>query len=87
MLDIRKITTLTFGLLFSHFFILSTFSIFFNIFLSEIVESFLHSFSHWFAPIIIFSFGVFIIARATYQNRHKHNENCGHEHGNLLTQK
>ena len=86
-LDIRKIITLTFGLLFSHFFILSTFSILFNIFLSEIVEIFLHNFSHWFAPIIIFSFGVFIIARATYQNRHKHNDNCGHEHGKFTNSK
>jgi len=86
-LDIRKITTLTFGLLFSHFFILSTFSIFFNIFLSKIVESFLHNFSHWFAPIIIFSFGVFTTVRATYQSKHKHNDNCGHEHGKFPNSK
>ena len=86
-LDFRKISTLTLGLLLSHFLTLSLLSILFNILLSEIAEKFLHDFSHWFAPLIIFSFGIFVIIRATYKNKHKHNANCGHDHGKFSRSK
>ena len=86
-LDFRKISILTLGLLLSHFLTLSFFSILFNILLSEIAEKFLHNFSHWLAPLIIFSFGIFVIIRAIYKNKHKHHANCGHDHGKFSRSK
>ena len=86
-LDFRKILILTSGLLFSHLLILSMIAILFNILISEIADKFLHNISHWFAPLIILSFGIYVIVRAVYKKSHKHNDNCGHEHGKFSDSK
>ena len=80
-LDFQKIALLTLSLLISHFFVLSIIAIIFNLILTEIANSFMHEFSHWIAPIIILSFGSFILARAIYKIKHVHSDNCGHNHG------
>ena len=80
-LDFQKIALLTLSLLVSHFFVLSIIAIIFNLILTEIANSFMHEFSHWIAPIIILSFGSFILARAIYKIKHVHSDNCGHSHG------
>ena len=86
-LDFRKILILTSGLLFSHLLILSMIAILFNILISEIADKFLHNISHWFAPLIILSFGIYVIVRAVYKKSHKHNDNCGHVHGKFSDSK
>ena len=68
-LDFQKIALLTLSLLVSHFFVLSIIAIIFNLILTEIANSFMHEFSHWIAPIIILSFGSFILVRAIYKNQ------------------
>ena len=80
-LDFQKIVLLALSLLISHFFILSIIAIIFNLILTEIANSFMHEFSHWLAPIIILSFGSFILGRVIYKIKHVHSDNCGHNHG------
>ena len=86
-LDLKKIFILTLSLLFSHLLTLSIFSILFNILLVEIADKFLHNLSHWFAPFIIILFGTYVIGRAIYENKHKHNKDCGHDHGKFTSSK
>ena len=86
-LDLKKIIILTLSLLFSHLLTLSIFAILFNILLVEIADKFLHNLSHWFAPFIIILFGTFVIGRAIYENKHKHNKDCGHDHGKFTNSK
>ena len=86
-LDLKKIFILTLSLLFSHLLTLSIFSILFNILLVEIAEKFLHNLSHWFAPFIIILFGTYVIGRAIYEIKHKHNKDCGHDHGKFTNSK
>ena len=86
-LDLKKISILTLSLLFSHLLTLSIFAILFNILLVEIAEKFLHNLSHWFAPCIIILFGTYVIGRAIYEIKHKHNKDCGHDHGKFTNSK
>ncbi|MFL3004532.1 MAG: sulfite exporter TauE/SafE family protein [Candidatus Neomarinimicrobiota bacterium] len=86
-LDLKKIIILTLSLLFSHLLILSIFVIFFNILLVEIADKFLHNLSHWFVPLIIILFGTYVIGRAIYESKHKHNKDCGHDHGKFTNSK
>ena len=86
-LDLKKIFILTLSLLFSHFLTLSIFAILFNILLVEIAEKFLHNLSHWFAPFIIILFGTYVIGRAIYEIKHKHNKDCEHDHGKFTNSK
>ena len=86
-LDLKKIFILTLSLLFSHLLTLSIFAILFNILLVEIAEKFLHNLSHWFAPFIIILFGTYVICRAIYKSKHKHNKDCGHDHGKFTNSK
>ena len=86
-LDLKKIFVLTLSLLFSHLLTLSIFAIIFNILLVEIADKFLHNLSHWFAPFIIILFGTYVIGRAIYENKHKHNKVCGHDHGKFANSK
>ena len=82
-LNFQKIILLTFSLLLSHFLVLSTIAVIFNMILNEVASSFLHEFSHWIAPGIIISFGSYILGRAIYKMRHIHSNDCGHNHGNF----
>lgn len=82
-LDFQKILLLTLSLLVSHFLVLSIIAIIFNIILAEVASSFLHEFSHWIAPVIIISFGSYILGKAIYKRRHVHSNDCGHNHGNF----
>ena len=86
-LDLKKIIILTLSLLFSHLLTLSIFAILFNILLVEIADKFLHNLSHWFAPFIIILFGTFVIGRAIYKSKHRHNKDCGHDHGKFTNSK
>lgn len=86
-LDFQKIALLTLSLLVSHFFVLSIIAIIFNLILTEIANSFMHEFSHWIAPIIILSFGSFILARAIYKIKHVHSDNWATTMGFLKIQK
>ena len=86
-LDLKKIFILTLSLLFSHLLTLSIFAILFNILLVEIADKFLHNLSHWFAPFIIILFGTYVIGRAIYESKHKHNKDCGHDHGKFTNSK
>ena len=86
-LDLKKIIILTLSLLFSHLLTLSVFAIFFNILLAEIADKVLHNLSHWFAPLIIILFGMFVIGRAIYKSKHQHNKYCGHDHGKFTNSK
>ena len=86
-LDLKKIFILTLSLLFRHLLTLSIFSILFNILLLEIADKFLPNLSHWFAPFIIILFGTYVIGRAIYENKHKHNKDCGHNHGKFTNSK
>tara|TARA_B100000579_G_scaffold313435_1_gene262914 strand:- start:419 stop:1093 length:675 start_codon:yes stop_codon:yes gene_type:complete len=79
-LDFKKIVLLTLSLLVSHFFVLSIISIIFNLILAEITSSFLHEFSHWIAPVIIISFGTYIVWKSIYKMNHVHSDDCGHDH-------
>ena len=54
--------------------------IIFNLVLTEVINSVLHEFSHWIAPIIIISFGSYILLRAVYKMKHTHSNDCGHDH-------
>ena len=82
-LDFQKIILLTLSLLVSHFLVLSIIAIIFNIILAEVASSFLHEFSHWIAPVIIISFGSYILGKAIYKMRHIHSNDCGHNHGDF----
>ena len=82
-LDFQKIILLTLSLLVSHFLVLSIIAIIFNIILAEVARSFLHEFSHWIAPVIIISFGSYILGKAIYKMRHVHSNDCGHNHGDF----
>lgn len=82
-LDFQKIILLTLSLLVSHFLVLSIIAIIFNIILAEVASSFLHEFSHWIAPVIIISFGSYILVKAIYKMRHVHSNDCGHNHGDF----
>ena len=86
-LDLKKIIILTLSLLFSHLLTLSIFAVIFNILLVEIADKFLHNLSHWFAPFIIILFGTYVIGRAIYKIKHKHNKDCGHDHGKFTNSK
>ena len=86
-LDLKKIIILTISLLFSHLLTLSIFAILFNVLLVEIADKFLHNLSHWFAPFIIILFGTYVIGRAIYKSKHKHNKHCGHDHGKFTNSK
>ena len=86
-LDLKKIFILTLSLLFSHLLTLSIFAILFNILLVEIADKVLHNLSHWFAPFIIILFGTYVIGRAIYESKHKHNKDCGHDHGKFTNSK
>ena len=86
-LDLKKIIILTVSLLFSHLLTLSIFAILFNVLLVEIADKFLHNLSHWFAPFIIILFGTYVIGRAIYESKHKHNKDCGHDHGKFTNSK
>ena len=86
-LDLKKIIILTISLLFSHLLTLSIFAILFNVLLVEIADKFLHNLSHWFAPFIIILFGTYVIGRAIYESKHKHNKDCGHDHGKFTNSK
>ena len=82
-LDFQKIILLTLSLLVSHFLVLSIIAIIFNIILAEVASSILHEFSHWIAPVIIISFGSYILGKAIYKMRHVHSNDCGHNHGDF----
>ena len=82
-LDFQKILLLTASLLVSHFLVLSLIAIGFNLIMAEIANVFLHEFSHWLAPLIVISFGIYILTRAIYKSRHVHSDDCGHKHGNF----
>ena len=82
-LDFNKILLLTFGLLVSHFVVLSMFSLVFNILLSEFKNESIYEFAHLIGPIIILLFGSFILGKALYKKNHNHSDDCGHEHGNI----
>jgi ABC-type nickel/cobalt efflux system permease component RcnA len=82
-LDFQKIILLTLSLLVSHFLVLSIIAIIFNLILAEVASSFLHEFSHWIAPVIIISFGSYILGKAIYKMRHVHSNDCGHNHGDF----
>ena len=82
-LDFQKIILLTISLLVSHFLVLSIIAIIFNIILAEVASSILHEFSHWIAPVIIISFGSYILGKAIYKMRHVHSNDCGHNHGDF----
>jgi len=86
-LDLKKIIILTISLLFSHLLTLSILAILFNVLLVEIADKFLHNLSHWFAPFIIILFGTYVIGRAIYKSKHKHNKDCGHDHGKFTSSK
>ena len=86
-LDLKKIIILTLSLLLSHLLTLSIFAILFNILLVAIADKFLHNLSHWFAPFIIILFGTFVIGRAIYKSKHRHNKDCGHDHGKFTNSK
>ena len=86
-LDLKKIIILTISLLFSHLLTLSIFAILFNVLLVEIADKFLHNLSHWFAPFIIILFGMYVIGRAIYKNKHQHHKDCGHDHGKFTNSK
>ena len=86
-LDLKKIFILTSSLLFSHLLVLSIIAISFNILLSEITEKLVHNISHWFAPGIIILFGIYVLFRAIYKEKHKHTDNCGHDHGKFSDSK
>ena len=80
-LNFQKILLLTLSLLFSHFLILSIIAIIFNLILIEITNSILHEFSHWIAPMIIISFGSYVLGRSTYKIKHVHSNKCNHNNG------
>ena len=82
-LDFQKIILLTLSLLVSHFLVLSIIAIIFNLILAEVASSFLHEFSHWIAPVIIISFGSYVLGKAIYKMRHVHSNDCGHNHGDF----
>ena len=52
-LDLKKSISLTFGLITSHFIVLSTIAILFNLLILEFVDHVFHDFSHWFGPSLI----------------------------------
>ena len=80
-LNFQKILLLTLSLLFSHFLILSMIAIIFNLILIEITNSILHEFSHWIAPIIIISFGSYVLGRSINKIKHVHSNKCNHNNG------
>lgn len=80
-LNFQKILLLTLSLLFSHFLILSIIAIIFNLILIEITNSILHEFSHWIAPMIIISFGLYVLGRSIYKIKHVHSNKCNHNNG------
>ncbi len=80
-LNFQKILLLTLSLLFSHFLILSVIGIIFNLILVEMTNSIIQEFSHWIAPIIIVSFGSYILGRSIYKIKHVHSNKCNHNHG------
>lgn len=82
-LNFRKILSLTVSLLISHFFILSTITMLFNVAITELQEIFVHEFAHLIAPIIILIFGIFVLGRAIYKKNHHHSDSCGHRHGEI----
>ncbi len=82
-LDLKKSISLTFGLITSHFIVLSTISILFNLLILEFVDYVFHQFSHWFGPSLITLFGIFILGRAMYKKNHRHRNDCGHHHDEI----
>ncbi len=86
-LDLKKSILLTIGLITSHFIVLSTIAILFNIFVVEFIEKVFHEFSHWFGPTLITLFGFFILVRAIYKGDHDHKNDCGHYHGEIKNSK
>ncbi len=82
-LDLKKSILLTFGLVTSHFLVLSTIAILFNLFIVEFIDQTFHELSHWFGPSIITLFGFFVLGRAIYKKSHLHSEDCGHAHGKI----
>ena len=86
-LNFKKILILSSSLLLSHLLVLSIIAFLINFLLSEIADKFLHGVSHWFAPAIILSFGLYVIVRAFYKKNHKHDDSCGHEHGKFSESK
>ena len=82
-LDLKKSILLTFGLILSHFMVLCTISILFNLFVVEFIDQTFHEFSHWFGPILITLFGIFILGRAIYKNDHHHTNDCVHHHDEI----
>ena len=80
-LNFQKILLLTLSLLVSHFLILSVIAIIFNLIIVEISNSIIHEFSHWIAPILIVSFGSYILGRSIYKIKHVHSNKCNHNHG------
>ena len=86
-LDFQKIILLTLSLLVSHFLVLSIIAIIFNIILAEVASSILHEFSHWIAPVIIISFGSYVLGKAIYKMKHVHSNDCDHIMGILAIQK
>ena len=82
-LDFQKIILLTLSLLVSHFLVLSIIAIIFNIILAEVASSILHEFSHWIAPVIIISFGSYVLGKAIYKMKHVHSNDCDHNHGDF----
>lgn len=82
-LDFNKILLLTLSLLVSHFVVLSTISLIFNILLSEFTNEFIYEFAHLIGPVIIILFGSFILGKAIYKKNHNHSDDCGHQHGKI----
>jgi len=80
-LDFKKILLLTASLLVSHFAVLATIAIIFNLVVAEIAGEYIHDLSHWLGPVIILLFGFYILGRAIYKARHIHTDDCGHAHG------
>jgi len=86
-LDLKKSILLTFGLITSHFMVLSTIAILFNLLIVEFIDQAFHEFSHWFGPTLITFFGFFILGRAMYKKDHRHTNDCGHHHGEIKNTK
>ena len=80
-LDFKKILLLTASLLVSHFAVLASIAIVFNLVVAEIAGDYIHDLSHWIGPVIILLFGTYILGRAIYKSRHVHSDDCGHTHG------
>ena len=86
-LNFYKINLLIISLVTSHFLVLAIISILFNLVIEEFASNYMHSVSHWFGPVIIILFGLYILFRSLYKSKHIHSDNCGHTHGEFIETK